>query len=158
MNERDETFLRQALQAARRGIEAGQTPFGAVIVRGQEVLADEHNAVWRTTDPTAHAEVQAIRAACERLGTIDLSGCEIYSSCEPCPMCFSAIHWAKLDRVIFSARIEDARRAGFSELEISNEQMRELGRSGVQIVAGLLRREGAALFKEFKASGGADTY
>src|SRR5688572_23132109 len=115
-----EHFMRQAVAKAKHGIAAGQTPFGACITRNGEMLACEHNVVWATTDITAHAEVHAIRQACRRLGTIDLSGCVIYSTCEPCPMCFSAIHWAKIGRLIFGVSIADAQALGFSELAVSN--------------------------------------
>ena len=117
---RDEGYMRLAIQKAREGVAAGQTPFGACIVTaGGEVAACEHNVVWRTTDITAHGEVNAIRVACRSLGTIDLSGCTIYSTTEPCPMCFSAIHWAKIAGIVFGASISDAQAAGFNELAIS---------------------------------------
>lgn len=148
---RNPEFMRRAIAKARAGIAEGQTPFGACIVRDGRVLAAEHNAVWATTDSTAHAEVQAIRAACRALGTVDLSGCVIYSTCEPCPMCFSAIHWAKVSTIVFGARIADAQGLGFSELTIPNEAMKREGGSPVEIVAGFLRDECLALFREFAA-------
>lgn len=154
----DETYLQLAIESARRGIAQGQTPFGAVIVRDGEILAKAHNAVWATCDPTAHAEVRAIRVACSSALTIDLSGATIYSTCEPCPMCFAAIHWAKLDRVVFGARIADAQAAGFAELDVSNEQMRELGGSGVKVVGDVLREPCRDLFDEWKSAGQARTY
>lgn len=141
----------RAIDVARQGLAAGQTPFGAVIVRGGQIVAASHNAVWATCDPTAHAEVRAIRQACEALETVDLSACEIYSTCEPCPMCFTAIHWAKLPRVVFGASIADAERAGFSELCISNAQMKSLGGSGIEIIEGLAREKCVALFEEWLA-------
>jgi tRNA(Arg) A34 adenosine deaminase TadA len=100
-------------------------------------------------DITAHAEVTAIRRACAALGAIDLAGCTIYSTCEPCPMCFSACHWARIDRVVYGASIDDARRAGFNELSISNEQMKRLGGSPIVIVGGVLRAQCASLFDEW---------
>lgn len=144
-------FMRLALQKAREGVASGQTPFGACIVRDGKVVACEHNAVWDHTDSTAHAEVEAIRVACRRLGTVDLSGCEIYATCEPCPMCFSAIHWARISTIVFGSRIADARGLGFSELTISNQQMKELGGSPVVIVPDYLREECTALFREWAA-------
>lgn len=154
----DEAYLQQAIEVARRGIAQGQTPFGAVIARPGRILAAAHNAVWATCDPTAHAEVRAIRQACAAELTIDLSGATIYSTCEPCPMCFTAIHWAKLDRVVFGARIADAREAGFEELAVSNEQLRDLGRSGVEVVGDVLREPCRAVFEEWKSAGQARTY
>ena len=141
--------MRVAIARAREGVAAGQTPFGACIVRGDEAVAVAHNVVLRTTDITAHAEVAAIREACAALKTIDLGGCVIYSTCEPCPMCFSACHWARISRLVYGASIADARRAGFNELAISNQQMKRLGGSGLVIVGGVLRDENAALFEEW---------
>lgn len=144
-------FMRRAIAKAREGIAEGQTPFGACLVKDGHVVAAEHNGVWATTDSTAHAEVQAIRAACRTLGTVDLSGAVIYSTCEPCPMCFSAIHWARISTIAFGARIEDARALGFSELTIPNETMKRQGGSPVEIVPDFLRDECLALFREFAA-------
>ncbi len=91
----DPTLMRAAVDEAAAGLAAGDGgPFGAVVTRDGVVIARGHNQVVGLNDPSAHAEVQAIRAACRALGTFDLSGCEIYATCEPCPMCFSAIHWA----------------------------------------------------------------
>ena len=145
----DHDFMRMAIRKAEEGVEHGQTPFGACIARDGEVLACEHNVVWATTDITAHAEVHAIRVACAKLGSVDLSGCVIYSTCEPCPMCFSACHWARLSRIVFGARIEDARAAGFSELSISNDRMKALGQSPVEIVEDFMREENRELFRRW---------
>ena len=145
----DEHYMKLAIEKAREGMQAGQTPFGSCIVKDREVLTCVHNVVWQSTDITAHAEINAIRDTCQKLGSIDLSGCTIYSTCEPCPMCFSACHWAKISRIVFGARIEDARKAGFSELSISNDRMKELGGSPVQLVAEFMRQENQAVFDEF---------
>jgi tRNA(Arg) A34 adenosine deaminase TadA len=153
-----ERLMREALAAARAGIEAGQTPFGACIARGDEIVAVAHNTVWGRTDPTAHAEVLAIRQACEKLGTIDLSGCVIYSSCEPCPMCFAACHWARLAEIVYAARIADAGRAGFNELDVSNLQLKQLGGSPIAVVGDFLRDEAVALFQAWADFGRADAY
>ncbi|MDD2703568.1 MAG: nucleoside deaminase, partial [Candidatus Omnitrophica bacterium] len=104
--------MRLAINKAVQGIRKGQTPFGACIVKGNRVISLAHNSVWRDTDITAHAEINAVRKACKKLKTIDLSGCVIYSTCEPCPMCFAACHWAGISAIIFGARIADARRSG----------------------------------------------
>ncbi len=150
--------MRRAIEKAREGIARGQTPFGACIVRDGRVVACEHNVVWATTDITAHGEVNAIRAACKTLNTIDLSGCTIYSTCEPCPMCFSAIHWAKISTIVFGAGIADAKAAGFSELEVRNVTLKELGKSPVKIVPDYLREECTALFREWTARADRRTY
>lgn len=143
---------------ARRGIESGQTPFGACIVRDGEIVAAAHNTVWGTTDSTAHAEVNAIREACRRVGGIDLRGCTIYSTCEPCPMCFSACHWARLDRIVYGASIDDAARAGFRELPVSNAWLKEASGSLLSLTGAIVVRECVRLFEEWQASPGARAY
>ena len=116
MNDQDRTFLRQAIQLAVENVEAGRGgPFGAVIVRDGQVVGTGVNLVTSTPDPTAHAEITAIRDACQKLDTFKLDGCTIYSSCEPCPMCLTAIYWARLDRLVFSTGREDAALAGFDD-------------------------------------------
>ena len=145
----DEQFMTLALEACAKGIDQGQTPFGACIVRDGRVVACEHNLVWHTTDITAHAEMVAIRCACHALETIDLSGCTIYSTTEPCPMCFSAIHWAKIDRIVYGTSIADAKASGFNELCITSKQMHNLSASSVQIVPGCLTDRCAQMFKHW---------
>jgi tRNA(Arg) A34 adenosine deaminase TadA len=154
----DEDYLGRAILKAQEGIDAGQSPFGAVIVRGGAIVAEAHNTVLRDVDPTAHAEVNGIRAAASALGSIDLHGGTLYSTCEPCPMCMAAIHWAKLDRVVFGASIADATSAGFSKLPIPASRIVELGRSPVRVDGGLLREECAALFRRWIEAGGSQTY
>jgi guanine deaminase len=151
--------MREAIAKARLGIAAGQSPFGACIAdRDGRVVACEHNVVWQSTDITAHAEVHAIRVACAKLGTIDLFGCTIYSTCEPCPMCFGASHWAHLDRIVFGAGIADAAAIGFQELSIPNETMKTLGDSPVDIVGGFLLAECRELFAEWLEKDDRKTY
>jgi guanine deaminase len=145
----DREWMELAMATARQGMDQGQSPFGAVIVKGGELVVAAHNVVWETTDVTAHGEVHAIRLACRKLKRIDLSGCTIYSTTEPCPMCFAAIHWAGIERIVFGAGIGDARAAGFKELTISNEEMKRRGGSAVEIVGGLMRAEAVELFREF---------
>jgi guanine deaminase len=154
----DERFMRLAIDKAREGVENGQSPFGACVVRDGAVISCEHNVVWATTDSTAHAEVHAIRTACRILGTIDLSGCVIYSTCEPCPMCFSACHWARLSRIVSGARIEDAKRIGFRELQIAAARMRELGGSSTEVVADCRREENVALMESWFKRGDRRAY
>lgn len=146
--------MRQALAVCRTGVEQGQTPFGACIVRGGEVLACEHNHVWAHRDATAHAEVQAIRAACRRLAVVHLEGATIYSTTEPCPMCFSAIHWARIGRIVYAASIADAQRFGFNEMPVSNAHLKETARLTVQLCPGVLRDEAVALFEQWQSRGG----
>ena len=113
----DEMWLAQAVALATENVAAGGGPFGAVIVRGGTLLAVGQNRVTRDLDPTAHAEVQAIRAACQAVGDFSLAGATLYTSCEPCPLCVSASLWARLDRVVFAADRHDAARGGFDDLE-----------------------------------------
>jgi tRNA(Arg) A34 adenosine deaminase TadA len=109
-------FLRQAIGLAAAGMRSDRGgPFGAVVVRGRTVVGRGCNRVTSANDPTAHAEIVAIRAACRRLKTFSLAGCRIYCSCEPCPMCRAAIHWARLDAVWYAAGRRDAARAGFDD-------------------------------------------
>ncbi len=149
----EEDFMRQAIRITRDGIAAGQSPFGAVIVKDGTVVAAAHNTVWRDTDPTAHAEVNCIRKAAKALNTIFLHGCTLYSTTEHCPMCLAAIHWAKIDKVVFGACIADAAEAGFCELHVDARVLAELGKSPLVVESGLLARECAALFGEWRAAG-----
>jgi guanine deaminase len=129
---RDEAFMHMALREAGRGMKAGQGgPFGACIVREGVIVAVAHNRVLVSGNPTQHAEVVAIGRAARHLGTHILKGCTIYSTTEPCPMCFSAIHWAQIDRIVFGTGIADVKRLGFNELSISNSTLKRLGRSRV---------------------------
>ena len=151
-------YMRLAWLEARAGIAAGQSPFGACVVRDGVVVAQGHNLVWAETDITAHGEIVTIRKACRELGTIDLSGATLYSTCEPCPMCFAAIHWARFARLVYGASIADAQRAGFNELTVSNAELRRLGGSQVEIVAGVMQKECALLFGEWLATPGQRSY
>lgn len=148
----DEKFMKIAIEKAVKGIKTGQTPFGACIVKDDEVISCAHSVVWDTIDITAHAEIHAIREACKKLNTIHLSGCTIYSTVEPCPMCFSAIHWARISRIVFGARIEDAFKSGFNELSISNENMKTFGGSPVEISGDFMKEECLYPFKLWSES------
>ncbi len=107
--------MREAIKLSVENIDKGGGPFGAVIVKNSEIIAKSANSVTTDNDPTAHAEVNAIRLATKKLGTYDLSGCEIYSSCEPCPMCLGAIYWARLDKLYFGNDKTDAKNIGFDD-------------------------------------------
>jgi tRNA(Arg) A34 adenosine deaminase TadA len=154
----DERFLRLAIEKALEGIAKGQTPFGACIVRGGEVISCEHNVVWAEMDITAHAEIHAIRRACAALRTVDLSGCTVYSTCEPCPMCFSACHWARVERIVFGASIRDAELYGFNELPVGNVELKHLGRSPVKIRSGVLPSACLELFRLWSQQGSRRAY
>lgn len=116
-----EDFMRKAIELSIENVKNGGGPFGAVIVKDGEIVATGVNRVTANHDPTAHAEVSAIRAACQKLGTFDLSGCEIYTSCEPCPMCLGAIYWAHLDKIYYGNNKTDAARIGFDDSFIYDE-------------------------------------
>jgi tRNA(Arg) A34 adenosine deaminase TadA len=138
------------ISKALSGIKKKEAPFGACIVKGTKVIALAHNTVYSTIDSTAHAEINAIRQACKKLCSIDLFGCTIYSTTEPCPMCFAAIHWAKISRVVFGTRISDAKRIGFSEIPISNRKLKQLSGDKIKITAGVMRIENLGLLNEWK--------
>jgi guanine deaminase len=121
-NHMDNPFMARAIQLALQNVQSGQGgPFGAVIVKDGKVIAEGANQVTSTNDPTAHAEVLAIRAACANLGAYELQGSEIYTSCEPCPMCMGAIYWARLSRIYFAGAAGDASAAGFDDSLIYSE-------------------------------------
>ena len=122
ITEQDREYLQQAIALARRGVEEGRGgPFGCVIVREGEVVGKGNNGVTSTNDPTAHAEIMAIRDACSRLGHFQLTGCVVYASCEPCPMCLGAIYWARPSRVVYAATRQQAAAAGFDDEFIYRE-------------------------------------
>ncbi len=146
----DEKFMSLAILKAKEGIENGQTPFGAVIVKDGSIIAEAHNTVWKDTDPSAHAEINAIRAASKVLNTINLTLCTIYSTCEPCPMCLSAIHWSKITRLVYGAQIEDAALSGFSELHVGALELAKKGKSHLKIESGCLSEECRKLFSLWK--------
>jgi len=122
MEDKKYTFMRTALALARENLEARHGgPFGCVIVKEGEIIASGYNEVLTSNDPTSHAEIVAIRRACEKLGTYQLEGCEIYSSCEPCPMCLGAIYWSRPDKFYYAASRQDATTAGFDDAVIYKE-------------------------------------
>ena len=121
-------FMERAISLSERSMEEGGGPFGAVVVKDGEIVAEGTNRVTPDNDPTAHAEVQAIRKACDRLNSFDLGGCEIYASCEPCPMCLGAIYWSRIRRVYYANTREDAARIRFSDEDIYDEMARPLSR------------------------------
>ena len=144
--------MRQAIALAMANVTShAGGPFGAVIVRRGEVIATGANQVTATHDPTAHAEVTAIRNACRQLATFDLTGCEIYSSCEPCPMCLAAILWARLDALYFGSTAQDAAAAGFDD-SLFYEQVRLPATARILPSQNLLRDEAQASFDAWQAA------
>lgn len=119
MSSADMKFMEMAIEEAQKGTESGDGgPFGAVIVKNGKVIAKGHNEVVGSNDPTAHAEITAVRKACKKLGTFSLQGCILYCTGEPCPMCFSAIHWARIERVYYCCKKSVASQIGFDDTEI----------------------------------------
>jgi guanine deaminase len=117
----DQKFILRAIELAKLSISKGGGPFGAVVTRNGSIVAENHNHVTLNNDPTAHAEVMAIRDACQKLETFDLQGCELYTSCYPCPMCLGAIYWAHIDKVWYASLPQDAAAAGFDDQFIYDE-------------------------------------
>ena len=149
MTEKDKQFMRQAIYLAQNGIDSNDGgPFGAVIVKDGEVIAEGNNRVTSTNDPTAHAEVVAIRRACEKLGSFQLDDCVIYTSCEPCPMCLGAIYWARPKQVFFAGTREDAARVGFDDQFIYDEIEKDFGGRQIETI-NLLRDEAQTLFQNW---------
>lgn len=141
--------MREAIRLASANVDNGGGPFGAVIARGGEIIATGVNRVTANCDPTAHAEVSAIRAAAQKLGTFNLSGCDIYSSCEPCPMCLGAIYWARLDRLFYGNTKADAARIGFDDAFIYKELALPLSERTLRAEQ-LLGKEAIATFEAWE--------
>lgn len=146
ITEQDRKFMREAIRLASESVRHGGGPFGAVVVKDGQIIAGSSNRVTIDLDPTAHAEVNTIREACRRLGTFDLSGCAIYTSCEPCPMCLGAIYWAHIDRIYYGNTRKDARDIDFADDFIYDELERPMDERTVPIVP-LLRDEALASFR-----------
>ncbi|MBD3210858.1 nucleoside deaminase [Candidatus Micrarchaeota archaeon] len=146
--------MESAIEKARKGLKKNNSPFGACIVKNNKVIAVAHNTVLEERDATNHAEINAIRKACKRLRNHELKGCTIYSTTEPCPMCFSAIHWAKISQIVFGTRIRDVRKLGFNELPISASVMKLKGRSPVKITPDFMRKECVELLESWKKKKG----
>ncbi len=145
-----EKFMLLAIEEALRGINSGAGgPFGAVIVKEDRVLAVSHNTVLKDGLPTRHAEVNAIEKAARALKSHDLSGCEIYSTTQPCPMCFSAIHWARLDRLVWGTTIDDVSELGFNEMTVTPIQLKNSSGSEVEIEGPFLQAECRELLEKW---------
>ena len=145
-----EELMRRAIELSADSVRNGGGPFGAVIARNGEIIAEGSNGVVLYNDPTAHAEVSTIRKACQKLNTFDLSGCEIYTSCEPCPMCFGAIYWAHLDKIYYANDRKDAADIGFDDDFIYQEiaVQPQYRKKPSEI---LLRNEALEVFKQWTA-------
>lgn len=146
MNTDKSQFMMEAVRLSLESVKNGGGPFGAVIVKDNEIISASSNSVTKDNDPTAHAEVNAIRAAAKKLGTFNLEGCEIYTSCEPCPMCFGAIYWARLDKLYYANTKDDAKAIGFDDSFIYTEIALEKGKRSIPNIQ-LLREEAIKAFQ-----------
>ena len=146
----DNPFMARAIQLSIDNVLRGRGgPFGAVVVKGTVIIGEGVNQVTSTNDPTAHAEVLAIREGCKKLGVFDLEGCEIYTSCEPCPMCLGAIYWARLSRVYFANTAADASNIGFNDSLIYREISQPHSLRKIPMIQ-LMREEALAAFRAWR--------
>jgi|SRR6202046_991854 len=143
------TFMERAIALALENVRSGGGPFGALIVKDGRVISEAANCVTLTNDPTAHAEIVAIRKACKKLGTFHLTDCELYSSCEPCPMCLGAIYWARPARVYFACTAADATEAGFDDSLIYQEIRSPHLHRKIPMIQ-LMREESLAAFRAWE--------
>lgn len=151
-NKQHETFMRMAIALSVQNVsEQIGGPFGAVIVKDGKVIAQSANKVTSTNDPTAHAEVSAIRLACTALNTFDLSGCVVYTSCEPCPMCLGAIYWSRIETIYYANTKADAGKIGFDDKFIYDELDKPMEKRSLPVVQ-LLRDEAQEAFKLWETS------
>jgi tRNA(Arg) A34 adenosine deaminase TadA len=152
MDKKEQTYMREALRLAKENITTGQGgPFGAVIVHDGKIISRAANAVVRTNDPTAHGEIVAIRQACGILGTFHLDTCELYTSCEPCPMCMGAIYWARIPRVYYAASGEDAHDAGFDDIAFYEQIALPYPEQNTEVKQ-ILRDEGRTILMKWNQS------
>ncbi len=151
MSNSNEQFMKRAIELARAGMDGGRGgPFGCVVVKNGEIVGEGSNCVTSTNDPTAHAEVVAIRNACKTLNAFQLDGCEIYTSCEPCPMCLGAIYWARPEQVFYACTREDAAAAGFDD-DFIYDELAKPNEDRQRAMISMLRDEGVALFHDWSA-------
>ncbi len=142
--------MREAIRFSRQNLNDGTGgPFGAVIVMERKIISGASNRVTSSNDPTAHAEIEAIRLACKKLNTFSLVGCEIYTSCEPCPMCLAAIHWARIERIYHANTRDDAAKINFDDAHIYNEVSKPHHERIIPIIQ-MLRDEALKVFKEWE--------
>jgi guanine deaminase len=146
----DNPFMARAIQLSIENVQSGRGgPFGSVITKDGSIIAEAANAVTSTNDPTAHAEVLAIRTACAKLGVFELNGCDIYTSCEPCPMCLGAIYWARLARIFFANDAADAARIDFDDSFIYREIARPQEQRAIPMIQ-MMREQALAGFRAWQ--------
>lgn len=146
----DQDYMQKAIEIGQKGMRTGAGgPFGAIVVRNGEILSEAHNGVFAHNDPTAHAEVQAIRAACQKINHYQLEGATLYTTCEPCPMCLGAIYWARPDRVVYACTRDDAAEAGFDDAFIYKEILLPLEQRTIPLTP-VDNHQALALFEEWR--------
>jgi len=139
-------FMKRAIELSVESVNKGGGPFGSVVVKDNKIIAEGSNKVTPTNDPTAHGEVVAIREACKKLNTFTLSGCQLYSSCEPCPMCLSAIYWARIEKIYYANTREDARKIDFDDSLIYTELQKNIDKRKIPMIQ-ILRNEALKAFE-----------
>ena len=139
-------FMKRAIELSIEGIDSGGGPFGSVIVKNDKVIAEGSNKVALNNDPTAHGEIVAIRKACKNLNNFNLSGCELYSTCEPCPMCLSAIYWAHIEKVYYANTRDDAQKIDFDDSLIYSELLKNVKKRKIPMVQ-MMRDEALKAFE-----------
>ena len=149
MTEKDNIFMKRAIEMAEKGMNQNAGgPFGCVIVKDGEIIAEGYNKVTSTNDPTAHAEIVAIRKACDKLNSFQLDDCIIYTSCEPCPMCFGAIYWARPKMVYFACTKKDAAKINFDDQFIYEELEKSIADRDIKFVK-LMRKDAIPVFEKW---------
>ena len=139
-------FMKKAIDLSIESVNNGGGPFGCIIVKDNKIISEGSNKVTSTNDPTAHGEIVAIRSACEKLNNFSLSGCELYSNCEPCPMCLSAIYWARIDKIYYANTREDAQKIDFDDSFIYSEFQKEISQRKIPIFQ-MMRNEALKAFE-----------
>jgi len=139
-------FMKRAIELSVESVNKGGGPFGSVVVKDNKIIAEGSNKVTPTNDPTAHGEIVAIREACKKINTFTLGGCELYSSCEPCPMCLSAIYWARIDKIYYANTREDARKIDFDDSLIYTELQKSIDKRKIPMIQ-ILRNEALKAFE-----------
>ena len=139
-------FMARAIELSMDSVKKGSGPFGCVIVFKNEIIAEGFNKVTSTNDPTAHGEIVAIREACKKLNNFNLSGCELYSTCEPCPMCLSAIYWSRINKIYYANTREDARKIDFDDSSIYSELQKNINERKIPM-AQIMRNEALKAFE-----------
>ncbi len=149
MTEKDKFFMKRAISMAQKGMDSNSGgPFGCIITKDNEIIAEAFNQVTSTNDPTAHAEIVAIRKACEKLGSFQLDDCTIYASCEPCPMCFGAIYWTRPKQVFYAADKNDAAKIDFDDQFIYDELEKKIEDRDIKFVR-IMNQEALSVFKNW---------